>query len=119
MAHTEQLPAEEAFKGFTNTDCPYFPCHPGVERAFNCLFCYCPLNAYECPGPYRVITDRHGLRRKDCSACTLPHDGYRESWAFIQRWLRRPVPWDGSEKTRLPAPHHPEEAEPPAEGSGT
>jgi hypothetical protein len=35
------------------------------------------------------------VTRKDCSACTLPHDGYQASWAFIQKWLAKPVVWDG------------------------
>jgi Zn-finger protein len=83
------------FKGFTNSECPFLPCHPGVKREFNCLFCYCPLIAYECPGPYRVFTDANGVTRKDCSACTLPHDGYEASWSFIQKWLERPVVWKG------------------------
>ncbi|MBK1692388.1 cysteine-rich small domain-containing protein [Ectothiorhodospira mobilis] len=103
----------EAYKGFTNHDCPFMPCHEGVTREFNCLFCYCPLIAYECPGPYRVFVDRHGMRRKDCSACNLPHNGYRQSWGFIQKWLERPVLWDGHEQTRYDA-RLPEEAEPPA-----
>lgn len=84
-----------AYKGFSNTACPFFPCHSGVRREFNCLFCYCPLIAYACPGPYRLYTDRHGLARKDCSACRLPHDGHAASWSFIQTWLERPRPWDG------------------------
>ncbi|MBB5049705.1 Zn-finger protein [Rhodopseudomonas rhenobacensis] len=88
----------EAFKGFSNSNCPFMPCHKGVEREFNCLFCYCPLIAYECPGPYQVFTDGNGLRRKDCSACTLPHNGYRRSWNFIQRWLERPKIWDGHDQ---------------------
>ena len=88
----------EAFKGFTNAQCPFYPCHRGVKREFNCLFCYCPLIAYACPGPYAVYTDKNGLGRKDCSACTLPHDGYRASWAFIQKWLERPRLWDGQEQ---------------------
>jgi Zn-finger protein len=86
---------DQGFKGFTNESCPFLPCHPGVRREFNCLFCYCPLIAYECPGPYEVFTDANGVTRKDCSACTLPHDGYQASWAFIQRWLAKPVVWDG------------------------
>jgi len=90
--------AKTGYMGFTNTACPFYPCHPGVEREFNCLFCYCPLIAYECPGPYSVITDRNGLKRKDCSACTLPHNGYKKAWNFIQRWLEKPKIWDGSEQ---------------------
>jgi len=81
----------EAFKGFTNTACPFYPCHSGTTREFNCLFCYCPLIAYECPGPYTLFEDKNGIIRKDCSACILPHNGYKSSWAFIQRWLEKPV----------------------------
>jgi Zn-finger protein len=87
--------SNEGYKGFTNGDCPFLPCHGGVYREFNCLFCYCPLIAYVCPGPYRVFTDARGVTRKDCSACTLPHDGYHQSWGFIQTWLQRPILWDG------------------------
>ncbi|ABN78653.1 cysteine-rich small domain-containing protein [Cereibacter sphaeroides] len=94
----------EAFKGFTNRDCPFLPCHPGVKRGFNCLFCYCPLIAYECPGPYQTYTDRNGLVRKDCSGCTLPHDGYLQSWNFIQKWLEYPQPWSGRPQTDPPTP---------------
>jgi len=89
----------EAFKGFTNHDCPFYPCHTGIKREFNCLFCYCPLIAYECPGPYEVFEDAHGNKRKDCSACKLPHDGIEESWRFIVKWLEDPQVWDGSEQT--------------------
>jgi Zn-finger protein len=89
----------EAFKGFTNHECPFLPCHKGVKREFNCLFCYCPLIAYECPGPYLVFEDTNGLKRKDCSACSLNHDGYRASWAFIQKWLEQPVIWNGHEQS--------------------
>ncbi|ULB12369.1 cysteine-rich small domain-containing protein (plasmid) [Cereibacter azotoformans] len=94
----------EAFKGFTNRACPFLPCHPGVKREFNCLFCYCPLIAYDCPGPYETYTDRNGLVRKDCSACTLPHDGYQQSWNFIQKWLEFPQPWSGQPQTDPPTP---------------
>ena len=90
----------EAFKGFTNTACPFLPCHEGVRGKFNCLFCYCPLIAYECPGPYKVFTDANGVTRKDCSDCTLPHNGYRGSWNFIQKWLKQPVIWDGHEQKK-------------------
>lgn len=87
-----------AYMGFTNSSCPFMPCHPGVEREFNCLFCYCPLSAYECPGPYKVFVDRNGMKRKDCSACILPHNGYKKSWNFIQHWLEKPKVWDGREQ---------------------
>ena len=88
----------DAFKGFTNTKCPFLPCHSGVEKEFNCLFCYCPLIAYECPGPYEVFTSANGVKRKDCSGCRLPHNGYEESWRFIQKWLEKPVIWKEQEQ---------------------
>ena len=84
------------FKGFTNTKCEFYPCHTDVEDKFNCLFCYCPLSAYECPGPYETFTDSHGNNRKDCSNCTLPHNGITRSWEFIQNWLENPEVWDGT-----------------------
>ncbi|MQX37382.1 cysteine-rich small domain-containing protein [Roseospira navarrensis] len=90
----------EGFKGFTNHSCPFLPCHEGVRGEFNCLFCYCPLIAYECPGPYEVFTDKNGVTRKDCSACTLPHNGYQGAWNFIQKWLEKPVVWNGQPQTR-------------------
>ena len=52
----------------------YFPCHEGVDLdEFNCLFCYCPLYALgsDCGGDFSYTDD--GV--KDCSACTLPHEG--------------------------------------------
>lgn len=88
----------DAFKGFTNTKCPFLPCHGGVTKEFNCLFCYCPLIAYECPGPYVTFEDANGIVRKDCSRCNLPHNGYEESWRFIQKWLKTPVVWKGEEQ---------------------
>ena len=83
------------FKGYTNTRCEFMPCHKGVKDEFNCLFCYCPLVFLECPGPFAVFTDKNGLKRKDCSNCKLPHDGYERSWNFIQKALEHPVPWNG------------------------
>ena len=67
---------------FSNSQCPYFPCHEGVEPArFNCLFCYCPLYALgpRCPGNYRYL--ENGV--KDCSDCLLPHQG--EGFAAVVR----------------------------------
>ncbi|MBK1650109.1 cysteine-rich small domain-containing protein [Rhabdochromatium marinum] len=92
-----------AFKGFTHSQCEYYPCHRQVRRPFNCLFCYCPLIERECPGPYRVLTtaqsDTRNNTRKDCSACRLPHDGIGPSWHFIQRWLTAPR-WSGQPQSR-------------------
>ncbi|MBE1236145.1 hypothetical protein IHV25_00525 [Phaeovibrio sulfidiphilus] len=93
--NTESTLPANGFKGMTNERCPYLPCHPGVRREFNCLFCYCPLYAYQCIGPYKIFIDKHGTARKDCSACTLPHDGYEGSWKFIQHGMQKLVLWDG------------------------
>lgn len=89
----------EGYKGFTNANCPYLPCHKGVSGEFNCLFCYCPLIVHDCPGPYRVFVDHSGFTRKDCSACTVPHDGYEKSWRLIQRWIEKPRLWYGREQS--------------------
>lgn len=46
----KDLTTNMAFKGFTNLECPFLPCHPGVRRVkqevgkektidWNCLFC--------------------------------------------------------------------------------
>jgi Zn-finger protein len=81
------------YMGFTHRDCPFYPCHDGVNHAFNCLYCYCPLYPYQCPGTYHIIIDGQHQPRKDCSACTLPHDGYDTSWQLIQHWLQHPQLW--------------------------
>jgi len=104
MAEPKNTVDTDEFKGFTNHKCEFFPCHD-IEDAvyvhnprtdFNCLFCYCPLQFLECPGPYNVFTDSNGITRKDCTHCTIPHDGISQSWEFIQDWLVKPVPWDGT-----------------------
>ena len=87
------------FKGFTNTQCEFLPCHKGVQGEFNCLFCYCPLIDKECPGPYCVFMSKYGLPKKDCSGCKLPHDGIHRSWAFIQRWVPVAPLWDQREQS--------------------
>jgi len=92
------------FKGFTNVECEFYPCHEGVKKEFNCLFCYCPLMERECPGPYKVFTDKYNNIRKDCSECNLPHAGIEQSWRFIQMWVATAPAWDkapqSSEKIR-------------------
>lgn len=95
MAQPSETVSTDHFKGFTNDRCKFLPCHQGVRREFNCLFCYCPLVFLKCPGLYQTFTDKNGLIRKDCTNCTLPHDGYERSWKFLQLWLRKPEPWDG------------------------
>jgi Zn-finger protein len=88
------------FKGFTNFACEFYPCHQGIKKDFNCLFCYCPLLERECPGPYKVFTDKYDNIRKDCSECNLPHDGIEQSWRFIQMWVATASPWDKTPQSR-------------------
>lgn len=87
------------FKGFTNTACEFYRCHDNVSKDFNCLFCYCPLIDKECPGPYKVFTNKYGNRQKDCSNCNLNHDGIEQSWRFIQMWVPTSPKWDEQEQT--------------------
>ena len=57
---------------FQNKDCPYFPCHGGMEEdSFSCLFCYCPLYALgdKCGGNFTYT--QQGI--KDCTNCLVPH----------------------------------------------
>ena len=59
---------------FTNSSCPHFPCHEGIDDAsFNCLFCYCPLYALgpDCGGNFRYTAS--GV--KSCKECPIPHTG--------------------------------------------
>jgi Zn-finger protein len=100
MSEPKDLTTNNHYKFFQNKECPFWMCHTGVkEEDFSCLHCYCPLTWLECPGPYEVFTDKHGNKRKDCSACNLPHNGLEKSWNFIQHWLENPKPWDGQPQT--------------------
>jgi len=102
MPQPKDMVDTEYFKGFTNTECEFLPCHKGVKtKEFNCLFCYCPLSFLECPGPYKVFVDKNGMKRKDCTDCTLPHNGYKKSWNFIQKWLEKPVSWKGGKSRQV------------------
>ena len=61
---------------FQNRACRYFPCHAGVDpEEFNCLFCYCPLYPLgtACGGDFSYTASG----RKNCTACTKPHQGER------------------------------------------
>ena len=63
---------DNCYRFFQNRACEYFPCHRvNDDRAFNCLFCYCPLYALgnQCGGNFSYT--EYGL--KDCSNCMLPH----------------------------------------------
>lgn len=74
---------ENNFSCFTNTACPYYPCHKTHSAKdtetkqtedFNCLFCYCPLYALpHCPGSPEYILNNRGQEIKDCSHCLFPH----------------------------------------------
>lgn len=89
----------DAFMFFQNKECPFWMCHEGIdEDKFSCLFCYCPLVWLECKGPYLVFEDKNGIKRKDCSACTLVHNDKKRSWKFIQKALAHPVIWQGQEQ---------------------
>jgi len=87
----------ENFKGFTNYNCEFYPCHKITRNDFNCLYCYCPLAWLECPGVYTTFRGSDGVIRKDCSECILPHNGVKQSWNFIQKWLKDPKPWKSTE----------------------
>jgi Zn-finger protein len=102
MPEPKDLTDSIGYMGITNKECPFLPCHKLYRcnhvnkqtfEGFNCLFCYCPLTLLECPGPYVTIIDVSGIVRKDCTKCTLPHNGIKTSWKFIQFWLQRPVLW--------------------------
>lgn len=66
---------ENSSRFFCNKACEYFPCHRDLlQEAFNCLFCYCPMNHYEdCLGTPNWIHKENGKRIKDCCACVFPH----------------------------------------------
>ena len=74
---------------FENRDCPYFPCHAGMEgSAFNCLFCYCPMNPYaDCPGNPVFRKNQAGREFKDCTGCPFPHlpENYDAVLAFLRK----------------------------------
>ena len=70
----QDVPDKSLF--FSHRECEHFPCHTGIDpERFNCLLCYCPLYALgpRCGGDFSYTES--GV--KDCSACTVPHDGDR------------------------------------------
>jgi Zn-finger protein len=71
---------------FSNVECEYWPCH-GLEDQ-NCLFCYCPLYAFDCGGDFTLT---HGV--KDCSACLKVHEA--GGYEFVTSELRRRFPLKG------------------------
>lgn len=87
------------YQGFSHTSCEFYPCHPlenfKSPNEFNCIFCNCPLYWLECPGNYTVIEDADGVKRKDCSECKVPHDGYERSWKImnLSKYQKEPEYW--------------------------
>ena len=70
---------------FANKSCEYYPCHKGIEE-INCLFCYCPMYAYEnCLG-HPTYKEKDGKRLKICTGCTFPHqvDNYDKIMEFLR-----------------------------------
>lgn len=87
---------ENSYRYFRNEKCQYFPCHRGIDpEAFNCLFCYCPLDSViNCGGCYTIT--EHGM--KDCSSCVYPHkpENYEQVVDKVTRLLReRKFPENG------------------------
>ena len=101
MSEPKDITKTSNYKGFTHKKCEFYPCHDlndfKHKDEFNCIFCNCPLYWLECPGTYAVIMDADGVSRKDCSQCTLPHDGFKTSWHImnISKWQKQPEPWSG------------------------
>lgn len=58
-------------KFFSNKNCEYYPCH-NCDTDINCLFCYCPLYTFDCPGDYHMV-EKNGKIIKSCINCTFPH----------------------------------------------
>ena len=69
-----------SYKFVQNRKCEYFPCKN--TKNLNCLFCFCPLYAYNCGGNYVIL--ENGL--KDCSKCMLPH--LEEGYDYIVKFLK-------------------------------
>lgn len=61
-----------SFKYFENRECAYYPCHKAEH--INCLFCYCPLYHYDCPGNFKMIESKSGKVIKSCIDCQFPHN---------------------------------------------
>ena len=68
------------YKFFTNKKCKYYPCH-NIKK-INCLFCFCPLYAFnKCGGIFKIEKEM-----KNCSSCKLPHlkTGYKYVIEFLK-----------------------------------
>lgn len=72
----------EPHEFFSNYACKYYnSCHGGEIK--NCLFCYCPLYNYNCPGAYSI----NEKNIKDCSNCIYPHkpNSYKDIISFLEK----------------------------------
>ena len=63
---------ENSSRFFANKACEYYPCHKS-DSELNCLFCYCPLYFFDCPGDY-VMVEKGSNRVKSCKDCVFPHE---------------------------------------------
>ncbi|MCR5402956.1 MAG: cysteine-rich small domain-containing protein [Butyrivibrio sp.] len=74
-------------KFFSNKDCEYYPCH-SCDCEINCLFCYCPLYNYNCPGDYTMV-DKGNRMIKSCRNCAFPHrpENYETVISLLKKQL--------------------------------
>lgn len=73
---------------FSNQYCEYYPCHKQLQE-INCLFCYCPLYLLpQCPGTPSYFESK-GIKRKDCSNCTFPHE--HENYSKVIQALKKQI----------------------------
>jgi len=75
-----------SYRYFKNIECEYYPCHEFGADEFNCLFCFCPLYNFDCPGNPRYI-EYNGATIKDCSYCIMPHKA--DNYDFIIEVLKK------------------------------
>jgi len=52
-----------------NKDCPYFPCHKGLE---DCKYCYCPIYPCKIENWGKWVEDKDS-KIWDCSDCIIFH----------------------------------------------
>jgi len=54
-------------------------------KFMNCLFCFCPLYDFDCPGNYTII-DKGDRKVKSCKNCNFPHmpDNYDKVMEYLK-----------------------------------
>ena len=74
---------------FANKECEYYPCHD-MGGDLNCLFCYCPLYNFNCPGSFTLI-EKGDRKIKSCMDCTFPHkpENYDKIMEILKEHNRR------------------------------